>query len=1284
MTTSRRLNNCSVNWRTNLSRSFLLAFGLVSVYTIVVLLMTTQTPANIALIETFPGSANNPVRSPLAEEIRTGKCGSFSVVDQPYDRAYVAADDLHAWIFSRDKIYAIQKVGGNCEQHVFSLDTKELELVRQAQFLSDSHRGWLVGDGGLIATTYDGGRSWIRQLQTEVHDLHSLYFLKDGMRGWAAGGGIITSTSDGGATWQVQARRTEELLMAIEFLEDGLHGWAAGSEGTILATTDGGRNWEERDSTVAKSMLRWIHFSPDGLHGWAGGDRGVIVATSDGGRKWKSESFSDKFAWDAAFIAPKRKEIWVMGSSVATSHGDGKDWTLVYQRPNLAETFRSAGALGLFGTAFLFLLAQLNKQTGTAIATTGKNTPLLDEEQTDKVPTKRESRNRLRLVRNRFRNYSRCAWPTLTAWARIFFESALISLLSLVVLSLTLLGTQEGREVLLGVSGATMVAPTDEALPLLTLLFIFFGFGIGLAHSSHVLLMTGAQVCEARIYRIISLLRVRAKPAIVTENHRTNRVPTTTPTVNQSKALYSASVSAARLATPQIVGTIAVAVSIFNLLCAATVASPAHDIIRDVPVYHGLSDSQFHGVGVRAFLAILSPIVITWLYGRKASGYIKKTVLFFVCIGLASFFLDDGSLPVGNAVNRSFHGSFLGFLLSHWFNVNAESQLTIGNSLIRIDFSFGVGIVCCITLLSLVFAAFCEATLKRFGNKAVFYGAIRLRSCKNLVAYWIICVVTFTCAAPTVALTFGPLFVARIISNLPYSSFGVPSNPDDQEVLGILRRNVLDALSLIIVATSILWVLNHLSVSIQQFLGPGIIFILVLLAMVWLCTGIHVLIKIFFYGAAVPVYTVAAAILLFAYWSDEHVGREMLNDSATVPQLRTGATLPPAEKQDVILNAHGGGIRAAYFTAAFLAKMDDVTCGGFGQRIKVFSGVSGGSLGIGVYLTLRQALISSGGWQSCTPMGAYVDARGPLETMVQNALLQDYLSSTLTTLLTRDIFRVTALSLRGQSLLDSWQKSVKESMLKGAATVNASGVMSPGFELPLHQLTGGITPGPIVLFNSSDSKSGTRVVFSSRSIKTNIPSDGTIWVDSDNTIQVGQAILHSSRFPIISPAGEFRDMKLVDGGYIDNSGAETLAQVVPRDSGGLWLDIDGNPKNLYETTTSSIFSGVEALLAAHEGQSSSSVRRMCDSHKYIRRLSVSIDEDRLVAEINILNEGMLNRTKRNAVYNDQHIFYAPAMGWYLSRLSEEALQILLIVAVIDALRLDKTVRDRTAVEEICY
>jgi len=96
-------------------------------------------------------------------------------------------------------------------------------------------------------------------------DLFSVQFLDQAV-GWAVGGnGTILATIDGGQNWQAQKAPTDQNLFSVYFL-DQTNGWAVGWSGTILATTDGGKSWETRETDVT-ALLSDVAFQPDGAKG---------------------------------------------------------------------------------------------------------------------------------------------------------------------------------------------------------------------------------------------------------------------------------------------------------------------------------------------------------------------------------------------------------------------------------------------------------------------------------------------------------------------------------------------------------------------------------------------------------------------------------------------------------------------------------------------------------------------------------------------------------------------------------------------------------------------------------------------------------------------------------------------------------------------------------------------------------------------------------------------------------------------------------------------------------
>jgi len=384
--------------------------------------------------------------------------------------------------------------------------------------------------------------------------------------------------------------------------------------------------------------------------------------------------------------------------------------------------------------------------------------------------------------------------------------------------------------------------------------------------------------------------------------------------------------------------------------------------------------------------------------------------------------------------------------------------------------------------------------------------------------------------------------------------------------------------------------------------------------------------------------TAAVAIYLFFHgtfgWSpfEEKLGDESLRAVALPSGPRPTQTAQPP---DIVVNAYGGGLRAALFTAEMLADLDDRSCGEFGRRLERLSGVSGGSLGIAVYMLLRQEWVASGGWKNCTPSSHTPQ----LAQLVDDTLVQDHLSAAMARMLSVDLVPGTT-PQRGQALLDSWQDRLTSVL--AAQGPNRKGISLAGLALPLARLNGGIDPAPAVFFNTTDVASGKRVWFSNRGTFDGGPQSRTL----RDKFQVGQAVLHSARFPFVSPAGgiEFdkRTTLLVDGGYADNSGAGTLVDTNTNASNRRWLNIDGNPPDRLCGDTGGqpvkgAFSAIDALLAMRESQAGLAVERYQKTH--IKDVSLKPDLEQAFAGI------VKDREERCKYIRSLH---TEPLGWYLT------------------------------------
>ena len=154
-----------------------------------------------------------------------------------------------------------------------------------------------ASNGGVLLTT-NGGATW-KMHDSDTSDLMAVTFanLRDG---WAVatddtGMGAIFATTNGGTSWHTQVARPPDPVYGLPGFEavtcvSAANVWVVGNaadeDGTILATTDGGANWEVQQKGLSND-LAGVTFA-NARDGWAVGDAGVL-ATTNGGGTWKKQ-----------------------------------------------------------------------------------------------------------------------------------------------------------------------------------------------------------------------------------------------------------------------------------------------------------------------------------------------------------------------------------------------------------------------------------------------------------------------------------------------------------------------------------------------------------------------------------------------------------------------------------------------------------------------------------------------------------------------------------------------------------------------------------------------------------------------------------------------------------------------------------------------------------------------------------------------------------------------------------------------------------------------------------
>lgn len=177
--------------------------------------------------------------------------------------------------------------------------------------------GFAVGENGLTLKTTDGGASWSEITNptgtsySHLNDVASTSTSKL----WVVGeGGHIYVSSNGGSTWTSQSSGTSQHLVTIVFT-DSSHGWVSGENRLFLRTTNGGSTWSSVtiSNLASTETIDDIDFlnSNDGI---LSSTTGYLLQTSDAGTSWSTVS---------AYGLPVLVDIHLSSASEWWGVGDG-------------------------------------------------------------------------------------------------------------------------------------------------------------------------------------------------------------------------------------------------------------------------------------------------------------------------------------------------------------------------------------------------------------------------------------------------------------------------------------------------------------------------------------------------------------------------------------------------------------------------------------------------------------------------------------------------------------------------------------------------------------------------------------------------------------------------------------------------------------------------------------------------------------------------------------------------------------------------------------------------
>lgn len=205
-------------------------------------------------------------------------------------------------------------------------------------YFLNAQTGWIVGSGGTLLATRDGGANWTQNKHSNDDTIRQVHFT-DEKNGWLLcerdlftlgkdSPSYLLKTANGGATWEsVELVNPQRKRITKIFFNKYDSGTAIGESGAVFTASEDKKIWKQMPSPI-----RYLLF--DGLFtdDWNGiivGAGGAILFTEDAGSSWKPANIlgESNARFNAVFFI-NQKSGWTVGAEgkIFQTFNGGKVW----------------------------------------------------------------------------------------------------------------------------------------------------------------------------------------------------------------------------------------------------------------------------------------------------------------------------------------------------------------------------------------------------------------------------------------------------------------------------------------------------------------------------------------------------------------------------------------------------------------------------------------------------------------------------------------------------------------------------------------------------------------------------------------------------------------------------------------------------------------------------------------------------------------------------------------------------------------------------------------------
>ena len=210
----------------------------------------------------------------------------------------------------------------------------KVPLAEMAPLAAVTHAGdtlVALGDYGVILTSTDG-KGWTQANVPVDTPLTAASFV-DAKEGWVVGhGGVVLHTVDGGKNWQLQSRIDGAPVLLAVWFENAKHGIAVGAYGGAYETKDGGQNWlkikvgEGRDGDLHLNTI----FADSSGNLFLAAESGGAFRSADRGVTWsRLKTGVNGSLWNGLTLKDGTVLLLGMSGRILASRDHGVTWNII-------------------------------------------------------------------------------------------------------------------------------------------------------------------------------------------------------------------------------------------------------------------------------------------------------------------------------------------------------------------------------------------------------------------------------------------------------------------------------------------------------------------------------------------------------------------------------------------------------------------------------------------------------------------------------------------------------------------------------------------------------------------------------------------------------------------------------------------------------------------------------------------------------------------------------------------------------------------------------------------